>query len=281
MTARTRAPRLGAVQETMLIPLHARARETRKDRPLLRDPEAVRVAGALDYDFDKFGTGPSIIGSVLRSLVFDGWVRGFLHRHPGGTVVEIGAGLNTRFERCDNGRAHWVEMDLPDAMELRRSLFAESDRRVMVTGSAVEGGWLDTVARFPGPYLFTAEAVLLYLRQSQVRRALGLIGARFPGAWIALDTAGTLFTATQDAHDSLRHTRARVSWTCDDPAELEHWGLGLRLLASRNLAQPPDDAVAGAAPWWRALPYLGAAVGGAANRLYQMNLYRAEGADGG
>jgi O-methyltransferase involved in polyketide biosynthesis len=40
----------------------------------------------------------------LRTAGFDEWVKGFLSRHPEGTVVEIGAGLNTRFEtRGDRG----------------------------------------------------------------------------------------------------------------------------------------------------------------------------------
>lgn len=34
--------------------------------------------------------------------------------------MEIGTGLNTRFERVDNRAVHWIDLDLPDAIELRR-----------------------------------------------------------------------------------------------------------------------------------------------------------------
>ena len=34
---------LGEVQQTLFIPLAARARETRKKRPLLRDPKAIQI----------------------------------------------------------------------------------------------------------------------------------------------------------------------------------------------------------------------------------------------
>jgi O-methyltransferase involved in polyketide biosynthesis len=61
--------------------------------------------------------------------MFDVLVADFLRDHPEGTVVEIGCGLNTRFERLDNGRVHWFDLDLPDSIELRQRFFSDSDRR--------------------------------------------------------------------------------------------------------------------------------------------------------
>ena len=59
-------PDLVPVQETLLIPLLARARETEK-------------------------------GAMLRARMFDRHVEDFLAAHPRGTVVEIGCRLDTRF----------------------------------------------------------------------------------------------------------------------------------------------------------------------------------------
>ena len=44
MADRVRAE-LGAVQQTLFIPLAARARETRRRRPVLRDPKAAEATG--------------------------------------------------------------------------------------------------------------------------------------------------------------------------------------------------------------------------------------------
>jgi O-methyltransferase involved in polyketide biosynthesis len=46
--------------------------------------------------------------------------------------VELGTGLNTRFERVDNGTVHWIDLDLPDTIALRRRYFADTERRQMV-----------------------------------------------------------------------------------------------------------------------------------------------------
>jgi O-methyltransferase involved in polyketide biosynthesis len=227
---------LGPAQETMLIPLYGRAVESRKKRPLLRDAKAVEMVESLDYDFAKFDGTRSLGGSVLRGMIFDSWVSDFLREHPGGTVVEIGAGLNTRFERLDNGTCHWVELDLPDAIALRRQFFEPTDRRSMVAGSVTDPAWLAEVREHPGPYFFIAEAVLLYVPRDGCEAAIGFIREAFPGSKIAFDTAGAEMVDRVGQHNSVKLMSARFQWSCEDPRELESWGL--RLLDSRNITQP-------------------------------------------
>jgi O-methyltransferase involved in polyketide biosynthesis len=45
-----RQAELGDVQMTLFVPLAARARETRKKRPALRDPKAVEMIESIDFD---------------------------------------------------------------------------------------------------------------------------------------------------------------------------------------------------------------------------------------
>jgi O-methyltransferase involved in polyketide biosynthesis len=114
---------LGQVQESLLVPLYARAIDSLKKRPILKDPKAVEMVQSIDWDFRRFNQRRRVVGCTLRTAIFDEWVKDFLSRHPEGTVVEIGAGLNTRFERLDNGTVHWFDLDLPDTVELRRKFF--------------------------------------------------------------------------------------------------------------------------------------------------------------
>jgi O-methyltransferase involved in polyketide biosynthesis len=148
---------LGAVQETLFIPLAARARETRRRRPVLRDPKAAQILALVDFDTKKYGRGWGGRVTVLRTVIFDGWVSDFLTAHPGGTVVELGTGLNTRFERVGHGQAHWIDLDLPDTIELRRRFFADSGRRRMVAASVLDQDWMPAVQESPGPYFFAAD----------------------------------------------------------------------------------------------------------------------------
>ncbi|KAA8958644.1 class I SAM-dependent methyltransferase [Mycobacterium sp.] len=242
-------PNLGEVGETLLIPLYARACDAAARRPVLGDRRARELVAAIDYDFTRFG-GSSLSGSVFRSSIFDAWVRGFVDDHPAGTVVELGTGLNTRFDRLDNGRIHWFDLDLPDAIALRRRFFRDSQRCRMLAGSVLDTDWYDVVAAAPGPYLFISEAVLIYLSADAVHRIFGQLSHRFPGSLIAFDTAGTRMVANQDRNRSLAQLTARLQWVCDNPRDIERWGL--RLLDTRTLATPQPHL---AATWPRSRRY--------------------------
>lgn len=231
-------PDLGDVGETLLIPLYARARDAASRRPVLADRRAREIVDAIDYDFSRF-TGGSLPGSVSRSSIFDGWANRFLSEHPAGTVVELGTGLNTRFDRLDNGRVHWFDLDLPDSMALRRQFFTDTDRCTMIDGSVLDTDWFDVVAASPGPYLFLCEAVFIYLSDGEVQRVITQLGQRFPGAQIAFDTAGAKMIDNQDRNKSLAQVRGRMQWVCDSPRDLEPWGL--ELLDTRTLATPQPE----------------------------------------
>jgi O-methyltransferase involved in polyketide biosynthesis len=242
---------LGAVQETMLIPLYGRALASRSGGTLLHDPRAVEIVETIEYDFRRFrrfSDGALLLGAVLRTRLLDMMVGSFLRSAPRGTVVEIGAGLNTRFERVDNGILRWVDVDLPDAMALRRRFFSESARRAMVACSVLERTWTAVATQCPGPYFIVAEGVFGYLQESEVKAALALIADDLPGATIAFDT-----TAPDDVRDrrSWPGLRARVAWMCDDPREIERWGLGYRLVSTRAIGDMPPLVESALPTWYR------------------------------
>lgn len=119
---------LGVVQKTVLITLWVRAWELRQANPIIRDPKSAEILDAINYDFDKFTTAKnSQISTCLRGLILDSWVRTYLKQYPQSTVVEIGAGLWARFERVNNGKVRWFDLDLPDSMALRRQFFEETE----------------------------------------------------------------------------------------------------------------------------------------------------------
>ena len=227
---------LGAVQQTLFIPLAARAQETRRKRPVLHDPKAAELIASIDFDAAKYERGFGGWMMVLRTAIYDFWVRQFLAGHPGGTVVELGTGLNTRFDRVDNGQVHWIDLDLPDAIALRGQFFTDTSRRRMVPASVLSEEWLPAVADSPGPYFFVTEGVLAYLPEHEVTQTLARIAARFPSARLALDTYPQRMLQQQHKL-AQRRGIARWQWACDDPRSLQR--LGLRLDESATVTRPP------------------------------------------
>ena len=227
---------LGAVQRTLFFPLLARARETERKRPLLSDPKAVELVRAIDFDPATYDQSFMSFAVLIRTMIFDWWIRQFLSAHPGGTVAELGTGLNTRFERTDNGSLHWIDLDLPDTIELRRRFFTDTDRRRMIAASLLDEDWLAEVERCPGPYFFVSDGVLVYLPEDDVTGTLARIAARFPDARLAFDTYPRVTFAGEHRMAAKRGI-APWQWSCDDPRTLER--LGLRLVESATVTCPP------------------------------------------
>jgi O-methyltransferase involved in polyketide biosynthesis len=227
---------LGDVQRTLFFPLLARARETERRRPLLRDPKAVELVRAIDFDPATYDQSFLSFIVLIRTMILDWWVTQFLAAHPEGTVVELGTGLNTRFERTDNGLVHWIDLDLPDTIGLRRRFFADTGRRRMLAASLLDEDWLADVARCPGPYFFVSDGVLVYLREDDVTGTLAGIAARFPGAMLAFDTYPRVTFADEHKMAAKRGI-APWQWACDDPRALEP--LGLSLVESATVTRPP------------------------------------------
>lgn len=71
--------------------------ETRKPRPLLVDPTAAHII-ATNVSF------VSQLSWIARSLHTDRTISEFLNEHPSATIVNLGCGLDTTFERVDNGK---------------------------------------------------------------------------------------------------------------------------------------------------------------------------------
>lgn len=233
---------LGSIQETLLIPLLGRAVSTKKSPALFSDEKAVEIVDRLDYDFSKWLRKESLKGACVRARMFDEEVLAFLEQHPEGTIVEIGAGLNTRFERLDNGKARWFELDMPDSMALRRQFFQDTERRTMIASSVLETEWMDTVrAATNGHVCFVSEAVIIYLEDSDIKRMFRTLADNFKGAWVVMDTTSAKMVESQSRHDIMK-TMSQDSWfrwKVEDPASLS--SCGLQLVHSKSFMEASPE----------------------------------------
>ena len=235
---------LGPTQTTLLIPLLGRAEETRKANGMINDPRAVEIVDQLDYDFSHWVGLQGLTGATARTLMYDEDVRAFLAEHPTGTVVEIGCGLNTRFERLDNGELTWFDLDLPDAIALRRQFFEDTPRRKILAASVVDTNWHEAVKATGGPWCFISEAVIIYLDNADAERSIAQIAGTFPGAWLITDTTAKSMVESQHKHELMKHLpkESWFRWICDEPKELER--LGLKLERSRTFMDADPALIA-------------------------------------
>ena len=268
--------KLGTIQETLLVPLWARARESEEATPVLHDPKSREILDALDYDFSPLdGARASQLGCCVRGAQLDQWVRDFLSEYPEGTVIELGVGLNSRFERVDNGQARWFEFDLPDTMDLRREFFEDSDRRTLFSASALEEDWIERVrSESQGPWFVASEGVLVYFRPEEVRALFNRMADALPGALFAYDSMTPLVVRHQKRHDAMRYFEAEFTWSVGDAREVEFWDERYRMLDVKSFYNMLYAHPARLPARYRYLGPLLGAVYPPLKRAYHVNLMR-------
>ena len=238
---------------TLLIPLACRAYESARPDAMLRDPRAAALFRTIAGDRDLL-MGMSRMDqtfTIMRARQFDRTARAFLDRHPGGLVVDIGCGLDTRFDRLDDGQMAWLGLDLPEVIDLRRGLLPDSGRCRTLAQSMLDPSWLDVVAQTGLPVIFLAEGVFVYFDEARVRSVVSALGERFPGAELVFDALTTFILKMHKRSPVLKETGVQVDWSVDDPLALEPWGL--RLLDRWGYFDQHEPRL-GLANWMRRIP---------------------------
>jgi len=229
---------LTSEQETLLIPLYAKAQP---ENPLFFDPIALDILSQVDYDFSRLRVPyKTVILVCQRAKKLDEVARAFLAEHPGGVVLHLGCGLDSRFWRVDDGLVEWYDLDMPPVVELRQRFYPASERYHLIASSVTDLEWVETVIAAGRPVLAIAEGLLMYLGEADVRRLILRLREAFPGCRLIADVFSRLTARSATRHASLKHTGATLGWGIDDPHEIEDWSPGVRLLEEWFFAQDPD-----------------------------------------
>lgn len=226
---------LSKVAETLLIPLYIRAIESQRADALLKDEKAVALVRQMEYDPSRILAKieeETRVAAVLRSREFDRYARDFLARHSEAVVVHIGCGLDTRFDRVDNGEVEWYDLDLPEVIALRRKLIGdEGERHHFLACSVLDSTWVDAVNVYPRRhFLFLAEGVLMYFEEAQVKSLVLMLKEHFPGAELVFDAFSPLFVWANNRRVALTKIGALSHWGLKRGKDLETWGDGICLL---------------------------------------------------
>lgn len=233
------------IAETLLITLYVRAMELRQPEPLLRDETAAALVDRLDYDFSRIRLlDHDRAGIVVRVRQFDSWTRAFMAGHPGAPVVSLGCGLDTRFERIDDGRVVWYDLDLPEVMAVRQHLLPGGARQCCLASSVFDPSWMDAVEPSTAPPLFVAEGMLPYFTEAQVRGLVLALRERFPGAELITDAMTPLMVRSHNLELRANRVEARLRWGLKHPRDLEAWAPGIRLLDQWHYLEHPEPRLA-------------------------------------
>ncbi len=181
------------IPSNLVQPLWLRSRESLVDNGLVYDPIAARACQRCHLAPECFSgdIDQKQLLHVTLTQLCDKQVRHFLDLYPDGWVINVGAGLDTRFYRIDNGRCHWVELDVTETLLWRQKLFHRSERYQHLCGSVRDLSWLECLPIPESvPVLILCEHALLDCDALQTARFVRALGVNFTNANACIVVAG-------------------------------------------------------------------------------------------
>ena len=223
------------VEETLLIPLYARAKESKREKDaILKDEAALKLIEGIDYDFSKIANSPkSEVGCVVRGAYFDQAMQRFIENNPSAVCINIGCGLDTRFQRLGEPTdITYYDVDLPNVMKIREELIPHKSNNIYISASILDTNWLDAIKEKhkDEPVIITIEGVLMYFYEDQVKEILANISSRFSGGQLWFDTCGKFIASGKSKPDSLRKHEASIRSGITNAKEVETCEPKLKLI---------------------------------------------------
>lgn len=228
-------PILNGAAETMLQSFYARAMYSKNPKHKFKDKKAEEIVEKLDYDFSRASKDAAMSGGVVaRTVVLDELVSDFIRKNPDCTVVNIACGLDTRFYRMDNGKITWYNLDLPETIAVRDSVYGETGRVSTIGCSCFDPAWPSQVTK-RGKMLFIIEGLTMYLTREQVGQMLQIIRNNFDNAYVIMECLCPKFVNKEGVEKSIQSTGAVFTWGANSFEELGDIADGFRKVKNDNI----------------------------------------------
>ena len=246
----TKPTTLDNLSETYLAPLYWKAMESQRPDAMIKDEKAVELVKQMGLDFSE--VRQIKMNELLQAMriIFtremDRYARDFIGRHLDAAVVHIGCGLDSRFERVDNGRVEWYDLDLPEVIALRQQFLRdEGERYHLLACSILEDDWIEVVKRHSQRhFLFLAETVFVYFTKTQVKSLVLKLRDHFPGSELVFDGWKPFEVWLGNRYLSNSLYAGLMQWGLWSGKELEGWGKGIHLLDKWGFFDQPEPRLA-------------------------------------
>ncbi|ORX84812.1 polyketide synthesis O-methyltransferase [Anaeromyces robustus] len=234
MVTNTEKITLGEVQETLLIPLYFRAKETKKENGCIKDVEAAELVDKIDYDFSKFDSGKgSELGVISRTVILDREVQNYINEHPDCVIVNLGCGLCTRNVRLDLKQAKWYNLDLPDVIEVRKKFLKPKENCYDIAKSCFDETWPNDV-KGDKDILIVSEGVFMYFTEDQVKQLIQLIKKNYKKSTLYVEVMHSLMAKHTKQHDTVSNTNASFNWGISQARDMAKLDPGLKYITEWN-----------------------------------------------
>jgi len=245
------------VSRTAILTLRCRVIESEKDPPLLRDPMArfcldrlMRWASPEEMPIFEQPQPTSLTNPMaLRARKYDAITSAFISSHPSSTVVNLGCGFDTRYWRINHASCRYVELDLPEMVEIKRAVLGDRLEYELLGGSVLDPSWIDTVTTGGNKnILLLAEGLFMYLPRADVIRLFRTVSERLASSQITLEVVKDAYTHGLWKKIVEQKIRGRLGldrgvafeFGVKNAREIETYGPGIRVIDEWAFVDDPD-----------------------------------------
>ena len=191
------------ISETAFFTLYGHALDALSKEPILNDKSSIKTKQLLDNELSKSDkklhkellkgkiVRKGVVHIAIRAKKYDGYISDFIRKYPKATIINMGCGLDNRFERIDNGEIEFYDLDLPDIIKIKRQLFKETKRYHYISQSVFDFTWIEKIAK--NNVLFVAEGVFMYCEEKDVKSLFLQLQKNFPGSEIVCEVFNSVW----------------------------------------------------------------------------------------
>ena len=227
--------KLEGVEKTMLLTLFAKAQHSQEKNHKFYDKKAIEVISKIEYDFTIANKDKKMkMGVIGRTIVLDDMVSDYIKKHPHCTIINIASGMDTRFNRLDNGHIRWYNIDLENSVDFRLKYIEDSDRVKTLAYSAMDEKWANEIKIESGNVLIIIEGLTMYLQEKDVSDILKIIADNFMHCTVFMEIMPPS-SVKKTKEISIEETNSKFTWGLQKGHELLNINPNFKWIKDVNL----------------------------------------------
>lgn len=249
--------KLTDVSKTAIVTLRSHVLESQKDKPIINDPMAkycLDELASLASEDEKallFRKLSSALTSyiAIRARKYDSIANDFISKNPSCTVVNLGCGFDTRYWRIDNKKCEYIELDLPEIVEMKKDILKDHLSYELIGCSVLDSSWIHRVtSKGNRNFLLIAEGLFMYLPKADVISLFKTFSERFYHSQIALEVVTEKYTRGIWKKIVEMKIKRKLGLTAGssynfgirNALEIESYGKGIKVIDEWSYVEDPD-----------------------------------------
>jgi O-methyltransferase involved in polyketide biosynthesis len=186
---------------------------------------------------------------ALRTRKYDALINDWIARNPSSTVVNLGCGFDTRYWRIAHQKCRYLELDLPEIIELKKVALKGKLDYELIGGSVLDPVWIEQVTAIGNRNIvLIAEGLFMYLPKPQVIGLFETFSEKLAHSQIIFEVVTEAYTHgfwKKIVEGKMKRelgvdAGASYDFGVRGAREIESYGKGLKVVGEWSYVEDPD-----------------------------------------